>query len=39
VLVKLLQDPDPARALRVTKALYEMKKIDIAALEAAWRQS
>lgn len=31
----LMNDPDPERAKRVTMALMEMKKIDIAALERA----
>jgi predicted 3-demethylubiquinone-9 3-methyltransferase (glyoxalase superfamily) len=35
VLIELTTDPDPARALRATQAMYQMKKIDIAALQAA----
>ncbi|MFI7276230.1 VOC family protein [Streptomyces sp. NPDC049879] len=31
----LVADPDPERARRATEALYSMKKIDIAAVEAA----
>ena len=34
---RLLKDPDPARANRVMKAMMQMKKIDIAGLEAAAR--
>jgi predicted 3-demethylubiquinone-9 3-methyltransferase (glyoxalase superfamily) len=34
-LAKLLSDPDPARAERVIKAMMQMKKLDLAALEAA----
>jgi predicted 3-demethylubiquinone-9 3-methyltransferase (glyoxalase superfamily) len=32
---EMLNDPDPARLERVTKAFFQMKKIDLAALEAA----
>jgi predicted 3-demethylubiquinone-9 3-methyltransferase (glyoxalase superfamily) len=32
---KMLNDPDPARAERAVKAMLGMKKLDIAALEAA----
>lgn len=32
---ELLADPDPARAQRAFKAMMDMKKLDIAALEAA----
>lgn len=35
-LQKLLNDKDPAKAQRVTQALYKMKKLDIAALEKAY---
>jgi predicted 3-demethylubiquinone-9 3-methyltransferase (glyoxalase superfamily) len=31
----LMGDPDPAKAARVTQAMLQMKKIDIAALERA----
>jgi predicted 3-demethylubiquinone-9 3-methyltransferase (glyoxalase superfamily) len=31
----LMTDPDPAKAMRVTQALMQMSKIDIATLEAA----
>ncbi len=34
-MAKALNDPDPARAERAMKAMLGMKKIDIAALEAA----
>lgn len=34
-LPELLADPDPARAARAMEAMMRMKKIDIAALEAA----
>jgi predicted 3-demethylubiquinone-9 3-methyltransferase (glyoxalase superfamily) len=35
VLTELLNDPDTAKAQRVMAAMLQMKKIDIAALEAA----
>jgi predicted 3-demethylubiquinone-9 3-methyltransferase (glyoxalase superfamily) len=34
-LPRLLQDKDPARSQRVMKAMMKMKKLDVAALEAA----
>ena len=34
-LVELLTDPDPARAQRAMKAMLGMKKLDVAALQAA----
>ena len=34
-LVDLLDDPDPERARRATKAMLEMVKIDLAAVQAA----
>jgi predicted 3-demethylubiquinone-9 3-methyltransferase (glyoxalase superfamily) len=34
-LPELLADPDPGRAERATKAMFEMKRIDIAAMERA----
>jgi len=34
-LTTLMNDPDPAKAARVTQAMLQMKKIDIAALERA----
>jgi predicted 3-demethylubiquinone-9 3-methyltransferase (glyoxalase superfamily) len=37
-LVELLSDPDPKAAERVMGAMLEMKKIDIAALERAYRR-
>jgi predicted 3-demethylubiquinone-9 3-methyltransferase (glyoxalase superfamily) len=39
VLGDMLADPDKARAARVMKAMMEMDKIDIAALEKAARRS
>jgi predicted 3-demethylubiquinone-9 3-methyltransferase (glyoxalase superfamily) len=36
VLPELLADPDPAKSQRVMKAMLAMKKIDIAALKAAY---
>jgi predicted 3-demethylubiquinone-9 3-methyltransferase (glyoxalase superfamily) len=39
VLGKLLSDPDPVKSKRVMEAMLTMKKIDIAALEHAHRQS
>jgi predicted 3-demethylubiquinone-9 3-methyltransferase (glyoxalase superfamily) len=37
VLGEMLSDPDPARSKRVMEAMLKMKKIDIAALERAYR--
>lgn len=34
-LPELISDPDPARAQRAMRAMLEMKRIDIAAVEAA----
>ena len=34
-LADLLNDPDPARAAWAMQAMFGMKKLDIAALEAA----
>ena len=34
-LPRLVGDPDPARASRAMQAMLKMKKIDVAALEAA----
>ena len=36
-LPKLLSDPDPAKANRVMQAMLQMKKIDIAKLEQAYK--
>ena len=36
-LTRLMADPDPAKARRVTAAMLKMSKIDVAALEAAHR--
>ena len=38
VLIDMLHDKDAARAQRVMKAMLQMKKIDIAPLEEAYRQ-
>ncbi len=38
VLGKLMQDEDPAKAKRVVEAMLQMKKLDIAALQAAYDQ-
>jgi len=35
-LTRMLQDPDPARTGRVTQAMMQMKKLDLARLERAW---
>jgi predicted 3-demethylubiquinone-9 3-methyltransferase (glyoxalase superfamily) len=37
MLMQLIADPDPARAKRVFNAMMAMKRIDIAAIEAAAR--
>jgi len=37
VMMKLLQDKDPAKSQRVMRAMMQMTKIDIAALERAYR--
>ena len=34
-LIELMQSPDPAKARRVMEAMFKMRKIDIATLEAA----
>jgi predicted 3-demethylubiquinone-9 3-methyltransferase (glyoxalase superfamily) len=36
VLVKMLRDPDPAKAQRVMRSMLQMVKLDIAGLEAAY---
>ena len=38
-LGELMQDPDPAKAAAVTQAMLQMKKLDVAALEAARDQA
>ena len=38
VFFEMMQDPDPQRKERVMQAMFQMKKFDIAALEAAYRQ-
>jgi predicted 3-demethylubiquinone-9 3-methyltransferase (glyoxalase superfamily) len=38
-LIRLLGDPDPAKAARVMRAMLSMQKIDIAALEHAYNAS
>jgi predicted 3-demethylubiquinone-9 3-methyltransferase (glyoxalase superfamily) len=35
-LLTLIKDPDPAKAKRVTEAMLQMIKIDVAALEKAY---
>jgi predicted 3-demethylubiquinone-9 3-methyltransferase (glyoxalase superfamily) len=37
-LMELLNDPDPAKSQRVMQAMFQMKKIDIAGLRAAYEQ-
>jgi predicted 3-demethylubiquinone-9 3-methyltransferase (glyoxalase superfamily) len=37
VLFKLMQDRDPEKSKRVVEAMLQMKKIDIARLEAAYK--
>jgi predicted 3-demethylubiquinone-9 3-methyltransferase (glyoxalase superfamily) len=37
VMEELMADPDPARSKRVSDAMLQMVKLDIAALEKAWR--
>ena len=39
ILDELMRDKDPARSKRVTDALLRMVKLDIAALENAYRGS
>ena len=34
-LMELLSDPDPGRAQRATEAMLQMRKIDVAKLQAA----
>jgi predicted 3-demethylubiquinone-9 3-methyltransferase (glyoxalase superfamily) len=35
--MKLMSDPDPVKAGRVTQAMLKMKKLDIAKLKAAYK--
>ena len=37
-LMKLMNDPDPKKANRVTQAMLQMVKIDVRSLEAAYQQ-
>jgi predicted 3-demethylubiquinone-9 3-methyltransferase (glyoxalase superfamily) len=37
ILIKLMSDPDPVKAGRVTQAMLQMKKLDIAKLQAAYK--
>ncbi len=37
VLFELINDPDPQKAARATRAILQMRKIDIAALQRAYR--
>jgi predicted 3-demethylubiquinone-9 3-methyltransferase (glyoxalase superfamily) len=37
MLEEAMRDPDPARSRRVSDAMLKMVKLDIAALEKAWR--
>ena len=39
ILIKLMQDPNPAKAGAVNQAMLQMKKLDIAALQAAYDQA
>jgi predicted 3-demethylubiquinone-9 3-methyltransferase (glyoxalase superfamily) len=39
ILGKLLSDPDPKKSNRVMEAMLKMKKIEIAALEQAYRSA
>jgi predicted 3-demethylubiquinone-9 3-methyltransferase (glyoxalase superfamily) len=39
ILAKLLSDPDPKKSNRVMEAMLKMKKIEIAALEQAYRSA
>jgi len=38
VLMDMVQDKDPARVGRVMKAMLQMKKLNIAGLENAYKQ-
>jgi predicted 3-demethylubiquinone-9 3-methyltransferase (glyoxalase superfamily) len=37
IMPKLMNDPDPVKAGRVTQVMLKMKKLDIAKLEAAYK--
>jgi predicted 3-demethylubiquinone-9 3-methyltransferase (glyoxalase superfamily) len=37
ILGKMIGDPDPAKAYRVMQAMLKMHKIDVAAIERAYR--
>jgi predicted 3-demethylubiquinone-9 3-methyltransferase (glyoxalase superfamily) len=37
VLIQRMADPDPVKSRRVMEAMMEMKRIDIAAIERAYR--
>jgi len=37
--LELMMDPDPVRKQRVMKAMFQMKKLDLPVLEAAYNQS
>ncbi|MBI1256109.1 MAG: VOC family protein [Chloroflexi bacterium] len=39
VLIKLLTDPDPAKASAVNEAMLQMKKLDIKGLQTAYDQA
>lgn len=39
VLLKMMADPDPARSKRVSDAMMQMIKLDIAELEKAYRRT
>ena len=39
VMVKMMADPDPVRSKRVSDAMLQMIKLDIAELEKAYRKS
>ncbi len=39
VLIEMMQDKDPEKAQRVTKAMLQMKKIDIKTLQEAYEQN